>query len=92
MLYIKIMTKSHNSCKTCNMAKSNLYCHVHVMLVTMFGYEQNPLRGVGGVGHTRVRDVRTEKCKSKNKKKEREREREREKERERERERERGRE
>jgi len=43
------MTKSHNSCKTCNIAKSNL----HVMLVTVCGYEQNLSRGVGGVAHTR---------------------------------------
>ena len=46
------MTKSHNSCKTCNFAKSNLYGHLHVMLVTVYGYEQNPSRGVGGVAHT----------------------------------------
>ena len=29
------------------------------MLVTVYGYEQNPSRGVGGVAHTRFRDVRT---------------------------------
>ena len=54
MLYSKKMTKSHNSCKTCNIAKSCLYGHLHVMLVTVCGYEQNPSRGVGGVAHTRV--------------------------------------
>jgi len=40
------------------------------MLVTVYGYEQNPSRSVGGVANTRVRvvhtdrrtDVRTEKC------------------------------
>ena len=34
------MTKSHNSCKLCNIGKSSLY----VMLVTVYGYEQNPSR------------------------------------------------
>ena len=62
------MTKSHNSCKTCNIAKSNIYSHLHVMLVTVCGYEQNPSRSVGGVVHTRFMVVRTdghtEKCKS----------------------------
>ena len=58
------MTKSHNSCKTCNIAKSNLNGHLHVMLVTVCGYEQNPSRDVGGVVHIRFRVVRTEKCKS----------------------------
>ena len=47
------MTRSHNSCKTCNIAKSNLYSNLHVMLVTVCGSEQNPSRGVGGVAHTR---------------------------------------
>ena len=60
------MTKSHNSCKTGSIAKSNLDGHLHVMLVTV--YEQNPSRGVGGVSHTRLYvrtdSVRTEKCKS----------------------------
>ena len=46
------MTKSHNSCKTCNIAKSNLYGHLHVMLVTVYGCEQNPSRRVEGVAHT----------------------------------------
>jgi len=54
------MTKSHNSCKTCNIAKSCLYGHLHVMLVTVCGYEQNPSRGVGGVAHTRIWVVRTD--------------------------------
>ena len=27
--------------------------HLHVMLVIVYGYEQNPLRGEGGVAHTR---------------------------------------
>jgi len=30
----------------------NLYGHLHVMLVNVCKYEQNPLRGVGGVVHT----------------------------------------
>jgi len=30
------------------------------MLVTVYGYEQNPLRGVGGVVHTRFRVVQTD--------------------------------
>ena len=60
MLYSKKMTKSHNSCKTCNIAKSCLYGHLHVMLVTVCGYEQNPSRGVGGVAHTRIWVVRTD--------------------------------
>ena len=53
------MTKSHDSCKTCNIAKSNVYSHLHVMLVTVYGYEQNPSWGVGGVAHTRFRVVCT---------------------------------
>ena len=48
--------------------KSNHYGHLHVMFVTVCGYEQNPSKGVGGVALTRFRDVRThgrmEKCKS----------------------------
>jgi len=64
--------KVTNSCKTCNFAKFNLYGHLHVMLVTVYGYEQNPSRGVGGVAHTSFRVVHTdrradgctEKCKS----------------------------
>ena len=51
MLYIKKMTKSHNSCKTCNIAKSRIYSHLYVMLVTVYRYEQNPSRVVGGVAH-----------------------------------------
>ena len=47
------MTKSHNSCKTCNIAESNVYDHLDVMLVTVCGYEQNPSRGLGGAVHTR---------------------------------------
>ena len=47
------MTKSHNSCKTCNIAKSDLYNHLNVQLVTVCEYEQTPSRGVGGVAHTR---------------------------------------
>ena len=43
--------KSHNSCKTCDISKSNLYSHLHVMLVTVYGYEKNP-RGVRGVAYT----------------------------------------
>ena len=59
MLYIKNnMTKSHNSCKTCSIAKTKLYSHLHVMLVIVYGYEQNPSWGVGGVAHTGFRDVR----------------------------------
>ena len=69
MLYSKKMTKSHNSCKTCSTPKSRLYSHLHVMFVTVYGYEQNPSRSVGGVAHTRFREVRTdihtEQCKSK---------------------------
>ena len=42
------MTKSHNSCRTCNIAKCRLYGHLHVMLVTVYGYEQNTSRSVGG--------------------------------------------
>jgi len=38
-LYSKKMTKSHNSCKTCNIAKSNLYGHLLVILVSVCGYE-----------------------------------------------------
>ena len=34
--------------------------HLHVMLVTVCGYEQNPSRGVWGVTHTRFPDVRTD--------------------------------
>jgi len=68
MQYGKEITKSHNSCKTCNIAKSNLYGHLHVKLVTVYGYKQNPLRDVGGVAHTRFQDEHTygltEKCKS----------------------------
>ena len=30
------------------------------MLVTVYEYEQNPSRGVGGVAHTRFRVVRTD--------------------------------
>ena len=41
------VTKSHNSCKTCSIAKSYSYGHLHVMLVTVYGYEQNPSSGVG---------------------------------------------
>ena len=47
------MTKSHNSCKTCSIAKSCSYGQLHIMLVTVYGSEQNPSRGVGGVAHTR---------------------------------------
>ena len=56
------MTKSHNSCKTCSIQNSRLYGHLHVMLVTVYGYKQNPPRGVGGVAHTRFRDIRTYVC------------------------------
>ena len=35
------------------LATSRVYSHLHVMLVTVYGYEQNPSRGVGGVAHTR---------------------------------------
>jgi len=38
---------------------SRLYDHVHVKLVTVYAYEQNQLRGVGGVPHTLFRDART---------------------------------
>ena len=58
-VYLDKMTKSHNSCKTCSIAKSTLYGHLHVMLLTVQEYEHNPSRGVGGVAHTRFRDVRT---------------------------------
>ena len=34
------------------------------MLVTVYGYEQNQSRGVGGAAHTIVWVVRTEKCNS----------------------------
>jgi len=44
-------TKSHNSCKTCNIATSNILGHLHVMLVTVCGYEQNPSRGVVEVAY-----------------------------------------
>ena len=54
------MTMTHNSCKTCNIATSRLYGHLHVMLVTVCGYEQNPSRGLGGVAHTRFRVIRTD--------------------------------
>ena len=54
------MTKSHNSCKTCNIAKSRDYSHLHVMLVTVYGYKHNPSRGVGEVAHTIIRVVRTD--------------------------------
>ena len=53
------MTKSHNSCKTRSFAKTNLYCHPHVMLVTVCEYVQNPSRSVG-LAHTRFWDVRTD--------------------------------
>ena len=53
------MTKSQSSCKTCNIPKSNLYGHLHVMLVSVCGYEQNSSKGVGEVTHTRFRVVRT---------------------------------
>jgi len=58
------MTKSHNSCKTWSSAKSRIYGHLHVMLVTVYRYEQNPAMDVGGVvAHTIFRVVvRTEKC------------------------------
>ena len=54
------MTKSHNSCKTCNITKSNIYSDFQIMFVTGYGYEQNPSRGVVGVAHTRFRVVRTD--------------------------------
>ena len=62
MLYIYnfFLTKSYNSCKTCNITKSNLYAHLHVMLVTVCGYEQNPSRVVEGVPQTRFWVVRTD--------------------------------
>ena len=41
------------------LATSRVYSHLHVMLVTVYGYEQNPSRGVGGVAHTIIRVVRT---------------------------------
>jgi len=31
------MTKSHNSGKTCRVAKSRPYGHLHAMLVTVYG-------------------------------------------------------
>jgi len=43
------MTNSRYSCKPYSIAKCRLYGHLHVMLVTVYGYEQNPSRGVGGV-------------------------------------------
>ena len=54
------MTKSHNSCKTCSIPNSRLYGHLHVILITVYGYEQNPSRDVGGVAHTRFQDVHTD--------------------------------
>jgi len=46
-VYLNKLTKSHNSCKTCSIG------HLHVMLDTVYAYEQNPSRDVGGVAHTR---------------------------------------
>ena len=56
-VYLDKMTKSHNSCKTCSIAKSTLYGHLHVMLVTVYGYEHNPSRDVGGVAHIGFRKL-----------------------------------
>ena len=58
-VYLNKLIKSHNSCKTCSIPKSNIYVHPDDMLVTVYGYEQNPPRCVGGVAHTRCWDVRT---------------------------------
>jgi len=30
------MTKPYNSCKTCNIAKSNIYCHLHVIFWSLY--------------------------------------------------------
>ena len=54
------VTKSHNSCKTCSIAKSYSYGHLHVMLVTVYGYEHNSSRAVGGVVHTIFQVVYTD--------------------------------
>ena len=62
-VYLNKLTKSHNSSKTCNIAKSNLYGHLHFMLVIVCGYKQNPSRSGGGVAHTRFRVVRTNRLK-----------------------------
>jgi len=40
-------------------AKSHLYDDLHVMLVTVCGYEQNRSRGLGGVVHTPFQVERT---------------------------------
>jgi len=42
--------------------KIQSYCHLHVMLVTVYDYEQNPPMSVGRVAHTRFLDVRTDIC------------------------------